>query len=283
MKVPAFKHFNKKKTANEYSQMYNSKRSHYKYPINKFRLEIIKKLLLKHNPKKIVDAGCGSGMPLIQIKKMGFNIIGYDKSLEMVNKAKKNLKAKNLSEKLVSLGDFEKPNNLKNNSFDCILGMGTFYYSKNLFKTLKKQKEKMKKKGRIIFSLRNELFDMSTFNDYSVRFYKNFYNVNQYNNKINQSFNKIFSNFNKRRNVKKNIDDQKVFSNVNNPLTIKDEIYNKVGLKCEGLYFYHFHSLPPIYEKKFPKIFYKESLKLEKAESWKGYFLASGFVLDCVK
>ena len=69
MKVPAFKHFNKKKTANEYSQMYNSKRSYYKYPINKFRLEIIKKLLLKHNPKKIVDAGCGSGMPLIQIKK----------------------------------------------------------------------------------------------------------------------------------------------------------------------------------------------------------------------
>ena len=90
---------------------------------------------------------------------------------------------------------------------------------------------------------------MSTFNDYSVRFYKNFYNIDQYNNKINKSFNKIFSNFNKRRNVKKNIDDQKVFSNVNNPLTIKDEIYNKVGLKCEGLYFYHFHSPPPIYEK----------------------------------
>ena len=69
----------------------------------------------------------------------------------------------------------------------------------------------MKKKGRVIFSLRNELFDMSTFNDYSVRFYKNFYNIDQYNNKINKSFNKIFSNFNKRRNVKKNIDDQKFF------------------------------------------------------------------------
>ena len=46
MKVPAFKHFNKKKTANEYSQMYSSKRNHYKYPINKFRLEIIKNYFL---------------------------------------------------------------------------------------------------------------------------------------------------------------------------------------------------------------------------------------------
>ena len=83
--------------------------------------------------------------------------------------------------------------------------------------------------------------------------------------------------------MKKNIDDQNVYSNVNNPLTIKEEIFEKVGLKCEGIYFYHFHALPPIYEKKFPKIFYKESLKLEKPKSWKGYFLASGFVVDCIK
>ena len=78
------------------------KKNYIKYPINNLRLNIIKKLL-KYKPKKIIDAGCGSGMPLIQIK-MGFNITGYDKSLEMVNKAKENLKMNNLSDKLIYLG-----------------------------------------------------------------------------------------------------------------------------------------------------------------------------------
>ena len=72
--------------------------------------------------------------------------------------------------------------------------------------------------------------------------------------------------------MKKNIDYQNVYSNVNNPLTIKEEIFEKVGLKCEGIYFYHFHALPPIYEKKFPKIFYKESLKLEKPKVGRDIF-----------
>ena len=35
---------------------------------------------IQTNIKKIIDAGCGAGMPLIDIKKKGFNIIGYDKA-----------------------------------------------------------------------------------------------------------------------------------------------------------------------------------------------------------
>ena len=46
-------------------------------------------LLKKHNPKKIVDAGCGAGMPLINIKKKGYNIVGYDKAKMMVLEEKK--------------------------------------------------------------------------------------------------------------------------------------------------------------------------------------------------
>ena len=84
---------------------------------------------------------------------MGFNITGYDKSLEMVNKAKENLKMNNLSDKLIYLGDFEKPNNLKDNSCDCILGMGTFYYSKNLFQNIKKSKKENQKEWKINFFL----------------------------------------------------------------------------------------------------------------------------------
>ena len=76
----------------------------------------------------------------------------------MVLEAKDNLKKNNLSTNLIFTDDFESPKKVKNNSVDCILGMGAFYYSKNVNKTLLNQKKKLKKNGRLIFSLRNRLY-----------------------------------------------------------------------------------------------------------------------------
>ena len=84
-KIDSFRHFNKKNSVNEYSQMYKKLTFDIKYPANVKREEIFVNLLKKHKPKKIVDAGCGAGMPLIDIKKRGFNIIGYDKATNMSN------------------------------------------------------------------------------------------------------------------------------------------------------------------------------------------------------
>ena len=63
----SYKFFNKSKNTNHYNKMYKKKL----YEPNVKRLEIIKKLLKIYKPKKIIDAGCGTGMPLIKIKKMG--------------------------------------------------------------------------------------------------------------------------------------------------------------------------------------------------------------------
>ena len=43
---------------------------------------------------------------------------------------------------------------------------------------------------------------MTTFNDYSTRFIK-FYNIDKFDKKINNSFNKNLINFKKRKNLKK--------------------------------------------------------------------------------
>ena len=88
----------------------------------------------------------------------------------MVSEAKENLKKNRLSPDLVFYDDFENPKKVKNNSVDCILGMGAFYYAKNVNKTLLNQKKKLKKNGRLIFSLRNRLFDIITLNNYTKKF-----------------------------------------------------------------------------------------------------------------
>ena len=164
-KIDAFKFFNKEYSVQEYSDMYKKLRLNIRYPANVKREQIFVKLLKKYKPKKIIDAGCGTGMPLIDIKKKGFNIIGYDKAKNMVVEAKENLKKNKLPTNLVFYDDFENPKTIKNNSADCILGMGAFYYSKNVNKTLINQKKKLKKNGRLIFSLRNRLFDLITLNN----------------------------------------------------------------------------------------------------------------------
>ena len=145
-KTNAFEFFNKDYSVKEYSDMYKKLRLDIRYPANVKREQIFVKLLTKHKPKKIVDAGCGAGMPLIGIKKKGFNIIGYDKAKNMVLEAKENLKKNRLSTDLVFYDDFENPKKIKNNSVDCILGMGAFYYAKNVNRTLLNQKKKIKEK-----------------------------------------------------------------------------------------------------------------------------------------
>ena len=177
MKKDAFKFFNSKYLVDGYTELYKKIRLDLRYPANVKRLEIFINLLKKHKPKKIIDAGCGAGMPLIEIKKRGFNVYGYDKAKNMVLEAQENLKKNRLPTNLVFYDDFEKPKKIKNNSVDCILGMGAFYYSKNFKKTIKNQTKKLKRNGRLIFSLRNKLFDVVTLNDYAERFLNEIYEI----------------------------------------------------------------------------------------------------------
>ena len=283
-KKNAFHFFNLSTSVKEWSEYYKKINLNLVYPAEVKRLEIFLNLLNKYKPKKIIDAGCGAGMPLIKIKKMGFNISGYDRAPDMLKEAKKNLKKFNINEDIVQYGNFENPTHLKNNSVDCILGMGAFYYAKNFNKTLKNQIKKLKKNGRIIFSLRNQLFDIATFNDYSFNFFSNFYNLKKFNNNIKNKYLNLFKGYNKRKNLKfKNIDDNNIFSKTHNPLTIERELMDKIGLKTNGIYFYHFHALPPFFEEVEKVKFRKESLKMEDPKDWRGYFIASGFIVDCQK
>ena len=49
-----------------------------KYPANRIRLDIFKILLDDLKPKTILDVGCGSGMPMIELLEMGFDVEGFE-------------------------------------------------------------------------------------------------------------------------------------------------------------------------------------------------------------
>ena len=282
-KIEAYKHFNEEHSVDEYSEIYKNLRFDISYPGNVKRLEIFLNLLKKHKPENIVDAGCGAGMPLIHIKKKGFNITGYDKAKNMIQEAQDNLKNNKLSPDLVFYDDFENPKKIKNNSVDCILGMGTFYYSSNVNKTLLNQRKKLKKNGRLIFSLRNKLFNIATLNNYTKDFLNEIYEVESLKKEWGKEYDNLTKNFSDRKkNKSKNIDESGVYNFTHNPITITSEMA-KLGLRVDGIYFYHFHALPPVFEN-FDQLYYRKiSWQIENPEDWRGFFLASAFVVDCKK
>ena len=283
-KIEAHRFFDRGYSVDWYSELYKKFRFDIRYPANIKRLEIIINILKKHKPKKIVDAGCGAGMPLIYIKKEGFDIRGYDKSKNMLIEAVENLKKNKLPLNLVFQDDFENPKKIKNNSADCILGMGAFYYSKNFNKTILNQTKKLKRNGRLIFSLRNRLFDLTTLNNYSKVFLDEIYEIKYLKKNWKKKYQKLTSNFSHRKKYKfKNIDEENVHNHIpHNPITIASEMA-KNGLRVEGIYFYHFHALPPVFENFDEQYFRKISWKIESPTDWRGYFMASAFIVDCKK
>ncbi len=282
-KRDAYSFFNTKKQIEHYTDIYNQE-PNFKvdYPANKKRLEITIKQLKKINPKKILDAGCGNGLPLINIKKKGFNIEGFDKSKNMVLAAKENLKKNKMDPNLIFNWDFSKKINRK--KFDCIIGLGSFYYASNFNKVLKIQSSMLKKNGHMIFSCRNDLFNAFSMNHYSINFLEEFYQIKKYGKKINQKFKNFLNGYKKNhKSFQKNIDQNKVKNSMHNPLTIEEMYLKNNKLKLEKIDYYHFHCLPPVLEIDLGINFRKKSWKMEKSKDWRGIFMASGFVVTCKK
>jgi len=282
-KKDAHNFFNTKKQIKHYTDIYNEK-PNFKldYPANRKRLEITIKKLKIIKPKNILDAGCGNALPLIKIKKKGFNIEGFDKSKNMILAARENLKKNKMNSNLVFNWDFSKK--IPKKKYDCIIGLGAFYYAHNFNKVLKVQSSMLKKNGYIIFSCRNELFNAFSMNHYSKKFLEDFYEIKTYGKKINQKFKSFFKGYKLNHKLfQKSIDQNKVKNTIHNPLTIEEIYLKKNKLKLEKIDYYHFLCLPPSLEIDLGVNFREISWKMEVSKNWRGIFMASGFVVTCKK
>lgn len=89
----------------------------------------IVKTFKKHNVKKVLDLGCGSGRHLIYFAKKGFDIYGFDIAEDGIKIAKKWLKEKKLKAKL-SVGSIYKKLPYKNKFFDAIISTQVINHAK---------------------------------------------------------------------------------------------------------------------------------------------------------
>ena len=92
------------------------------YTAPKETSQVLNKHILNKNIK-IFDAGCGTGLVGIELKKYGFsNFYGADLSQKLLN-----LVPKDLYQELNKV-DLNKPINKNDNSFDAVICVGTFTF-----------------------------------------------------------------------------------------------------------------------------------------------------------
>ena len=258
------------------------------YPVNLLRIKIVEKRLKKFNIKSIFDIGCGSCGAMIRLLKDGYTVQGNDFSEKMIDSGKKNLIKAGYNPNLITVGNIEKPEILPKKKFDAVIALGVFPHLTNDKKTLRKIHKMLKNKGKVFIQFRNDLFSAFTVNQYSYDFF-----LNQVIEKKNLSrkilkelekfYAKRFVNTKRIRIGEGKITYDKILAKFHNPLTVESELFTPTKFSVDKIHFYHYHALPPYFQNKYPKLFNKLSLKMEKENDWRGNLMASVFLVEATK
>lgn len=232
---------------------------------------------------KLLDAGCGCGAVIESCFSLGFDSYGVDVSGEMISVAKETLKDKGIDNKLyiasvTDLNFFEKE------SFDVIVSLGVMQYIVEDQLAYKEINRILKLDGYFISSHQNELFDLFTFNKYTMKFFAN--NVLPFSELKEEKYQDVLDQISALitnpqaplRHGKGSARDE-VYSKAENPLVF-DEKLEKYGFSVIRDYdFYNIHLVPPLILNDYPDLKEKgKESEISLKNRWQAFFMASQFL-----
>ena len=132
---------------------YNQDMIDLNYTAPKETVLLLKKYAL-NNKCKILDAGCGTGLVGIELKKNGYsNIVGVDFSQNMLG-----LIPKNIYKKIEKI-DLNKPLKFETDMYDVVMCVGTFTYGHVKPKALEELIRIIKNGGLICFTINEGIYE----------------------------------------------------------------------------------------------------------------------------
>lgn len=256
------------------------------YPSNVIRLNLIKSILARQKARTVLEAGCGTGDVVAELLKAGFEVRGFDFSRGMVRETQLHLERQGLDPQVVTWGDVEDPTTYPSGRFDAILCLGVLPHVRDEVKVLENLRDRLAASGRVVVGLRNGLFATFTFNQYSYDFFMELIRAERLPPEIRVRAERFFRERmvlgvaeGEIRTSGGTLQYTDIRARLHNPLTV-DHLFETAGLRVRGLYFYHFHALPPQFEQTNAAFFRERSLEIEDAMDWRGHLMASAFLVE---
>jgi SAM-dependent methyltransferase len=261
-----------------------------RYPMYEVRRNLVFETLNAMPKGRILDAGCGAAHVLAECLGDGWDGYGFDFAEAMVTLGKKELTDHGHDPERVRQGQMGELSHYEAGSFDVVLLLGVSQY-------LMEEEDAaiwsgihriLKPNGIVLIDFVNSLFDLSTFNKFTVKFAANevlslFFpkeraaeldqriaNLVTYPNKPD-----VIGLYSTRR--------DHVHKRTENPLTVAERMKSH-GFALADNRFFRLHAVPPLLFEADPDL---EKVAIEKegvlARHWIGHFIASAFLATLQK
>jgi len=270
-----------------------------KAPYPPVHREILKRVLTDAGALRVLDAGCGPASFLRELFGTGMELYGFDLTPEMVTEARRVFERSGLPPQRIWEGSvldrksFQPPEIRKRVLFDAVVCCGVLpHIPKETDSTvLGNAKSVLKKGGLLAVEARNQLFALFTLNRYSHDFF--LHELVRHSEleqqaggdlaALHETFTDMAGHFRMdlppvRKGKRGEPGYDEVLSRTHNPLVLRDQ-FARAGFRDVRVLFYHYHCLPPMFEPRFPEFFRSQSLAMEDPTDWRGYFMASAFIM----
>jgi SAM-dependent methyltransferase len=261
-----------------------------RYPMYEVRRNLVFETLNAMPKGRILDAGCGAAHVLAECLADGWDGYGFDFAEAMVTLGKKELTDHGHDPERVRQGQMSDLSHYEANSFDVVLLLGVSQYLMEdedaaIWSGIHRI---LKPNGIVLIDFVNSLFDLSTFNKFTVKFAANevlslFFpkervaeleqriaNLVTYPNKPDVTG--LYST--RRDHVRKRTE---------NPLTVAERMKGH-GFALADNRFFRLHAVPPLLFEADPDL---EKVAIDKegvlARHWIGHFIASAFLATLQK
>lgn len=260
--------------------------------------DILAGLLRRDGVRTVLDAGCGSASFLRGLFGQGLELYGFDLTPEMVAEAREVFRKAGLPPRRIWEGNvldgaaYRPPDGAE--AYDALVLSGVLPHipedaEERLLGNLRAA---VRPGGLVLAEARNELFALFTLNRYTWEFFSGALlgadrlaarATEAERADLDRCLAELRAHFRTdlppvRTGKADEPGYDQILSRTHNPLVLQER-FLRAGFAAPRVYFYHYHCLPPMFEARFPELFRRASLALENPTDWRGYFMASAFIL----
>ncbi len=262
-----------------------------RYPFYETRLALIEDMVSPLPKAELLDAGCGGGSVLIHFLQNGWSGRGCDGAQAMVDLAHENLAKAGFDPALVHRSDVTALAEVEDGSLDLVISAGVMEYltEDEEVSAFAETRRVLRPGGHFVVENINELFDIATFNRFTVEFFSKhvlpeFFDEPSMVEALTDRITQLITHPDKP-------DRSGTYSTTRDQVFTKAEVPLDYGRKCaergfrqidQG--FYRFHAVPPLLFDDEPSLEHVTIRReLSMSRHWLGNLLASGFISLLVK